>query len=135
MPNFAKTHLRTLQKLRFSGLTRDVQGGYGNMGADIQSTNCCPLRAHENHLSEMNRFRAMRTALSFLTVTQFVVGWPQAALAATYCVDANGHNSNPPFAGWTTAATNIQDAVNLATTNDVVLVTNGVYQYGGAPAA
>jgi hypothetical protein len=50
---------------------------------------------------------------------------------ATFYVDQGGLNPTPPFAAWSTAATNIQDAVNAASAGDTVLVTNGVYAYGG----
>jgi subtilisin family serine protease len=41
----------------------------------------------------------------------------------------DGSNSTPafPYADWTTAATNIQAAVEVATSNDVVLVADGIY--------
>jgi hypothetical protein len=56
------------------------------------------------------------------------------AAATTYYVNASGANPTPPYSSWSTAATNIQNAVDLAANGDLVLVTNGVYQPAGEPA-
>jgi hypothetical protein len=50
--------------------------------------------------------------------------------AATHYVSLGSTNPTPPYTDWVTAATNIQDAVNVAATNDLVLVTNGEYPGG-----
>jgi hypothetical protein len=39
----------------------------------------------------------------------------------------------PPYTNWAMAATNIQDAVDACSSDDLVIVTNGAYRTGGRP--
>jgi len=56
------------------------------------------------------------------------------ALAVTHYVSPSGGNV-PPYTNWATAANVIQDAVDIASNSDVVLVTNGIYATGGRPCS
>ncbi|MDD5679328.1 MAG: hypothetical protein PHW60_15265, partial [Kiritimatiellae bacterium] len=52
----------------------------------------------------------------------------------TYYVDLNRPDDSGDGTNWATAKQTIQAAVDLAVANDLVLVTNGVYDKGGKAA-
>jgi hypothetical protein len=56
------------------------------------------------------------------------------AAATTYYVDINSPSPTPPYNSWSTAATNIQDAVNQTANGDSVLVNPGTYDSAGYTA-
>jgi hypothetical protein len=71
----------------------------------------------------MNFFQLLAFGLGFFFL--------QAAKASSILyVNLNSTNPSPPYADWNSAATNIQDAVDAAESGDVVIVSNGVYNFG-----
>ena len=80
-------------------------------------------------LSGKNR-RQHRAWFCFAFVLLTLVAAPPQSEAATHYVSLSGTHV-PPFETWDQAATNIQDAIDVAVVGDEVLVTNGVYATGG----
>ncbi|NOS70486.1 MAG: PKD domain-containing protein [Verrucomicrobia bacterium] len=68
---------------------------------------------------------------SVLISNSFGVVTSQVAQVVVRCVNIAGLSPSPPFTNWASAATNIQTAIDAASAGDIVLVTNGVYDFGG----
>lgn len=84
----------------------------------------------------MNIMKTHETKFSMLLPFHFVLLTALAALSApagTLYVNVNNAAPSPPYTTWATAATNIQDAVDIAVAGDEVVVTNGIYQAGQTP--
>ena len=76
----------------------------------------------------------MKPRLLQFAIAVFIAGVISSS-AATLYVDLNSANPTPPYSDWSTAATNIQDAINAASDGDQIWVTNGIYQTGGLAMA
>ena len=69
----------------------------------------------------------MKTACRLILITLLAVS---SLSAATLYVSLESTNPTPPYTNWATAATSIQQAVDVAAAGDVVVVTNGIYPGG-----
>src|SRR5438445_10681630 len=79
----------------------------------------------------MKKLNQSRTLAVRLFAAAILLASAAGASAATHYVDVNSTNATPPYTTWSTAATNIQDAVDAAVAGDEIVVTNGIYASGG----
>jgi hypothetical protein len=77
-------------------------------------------------------YQVLVTNLLSSAITRRATLTPLASLAPSIrYVNASNSTPSSPYLSWSTAATQIEDAVNASLVEDQVVVTDGVYQAGG----
>src|SRR5205809_5251575 len=98
------------------------------MKESVENLNFPPALTANLGLMSARRLTA-QTALPLRLTLSIVVFLALTASAAVHYVDVNSTNPTPPYMNWATAATNIQDAVDVAVAGDEIVVTDGIYAH------
>ena len=76
-----------------------------------------------------------RRYLQLVASNSFGMATSAVAMVVVHLADAGGTSPAAPYTNWAAAATNLQDAVDVAVKGEFVLATNGVYATGGRVAS
>src|SRR5436190_22584772 len=128
--NIQKRALSEPRRRRNSGAASPLQFGY----PVIQSSENLKQGAGLGRSSDIQMRKGMIAYImrlcAYLLAVSLVSSFPLKVSASDLFVDLNCPNPQPPYGSWSTAATNIQTAVDAANAGDIVWVTNGIYQTG-----
>ena len=96
----------------------------GSATATLSIANVQTIDAGGYYVAVSNLLSSAKSLTASLT--------PQAVIAPSVrYVMLSNTNPAAPYLNWSTAATNIQDAVDASVAGDMVLVSNGIYNAGG----
>ena len=79
----------------------------------------------------MNTLSLQRTLAAQALTSALLLTGAASAVATVHYVDLNSTKATPPYTNWATAATNIQDAVDVAVAGDEIVIADGIYATGG----